>query len=292
MATLGPIAEAVFAVGMMARGGSPLFGPWQQRLADQLGPQGPNIMLMAKTLRPVRDLLWVIERSGAEPGDRIPGTEIGRREALAAVQELGQRSIMPYWRRITSYLEGERDARGRILMSSGVEGLLNTLHPRIRWNSPVLEIASAEDSDIYLDGTGLLLAPALFLFRHPAVMVNATPATDRPVLVFSAPPDLDAAAGLWGNRVNIGEPLAPLVGRTRAKLLRKTKVSCTTGELAAQLGISPACVSQHTGVLRQAGLITTRRNRNTVVHSITSLGMALLGDRLRQGPSMLVGRLD
>jgi DNA-binding transcriptional ArsR family regulator len=51
---------------------------------------------------------------------------------------------------------------------------------------------------------------------------------------------------------------------------------CTTTELARRLRISPGGASQHATVLREAGLVTSRRQRNTVRHSITKLGLDLL----------------
>jgi DNA-binding transcriptional ArsR family regulator len=42
------------------------------------------------------------------------------------------------------------------------------------------------------------------------------------------------------------------------------------------LGISPAAASQHASVLRNAGLLVTRRDRNTVLHTLTPLGSAML----------------
>jgi DNA-binding MarR family transcriptional regulator len=51
---------------------------------------------------------------------------------------------------------------------------------------------------------------------------------------------------------------------------------CTTSELAALLGVTPSAVSKHTAILREAGLISTHRDRNTVLHSLTPLGSALL----------------
>jgi predicted transcriptional regulator len=52
--------------------------------------------------------------------------------------------------------------------------------------------------------------------------------------------------------------------------------TCTTTELAGRLRTSLATASHHATVLRQAGLITNRRNGNAVLHLITPLGRALL----------------
>ena len=51
---------------------------------------------------------------------------------------------------------------------------------------------------------------------------------------------------------------------------------CTTGEVARRLNISAAAASQHTTVLRNAGLLVSQRDRNTVLHTLTPLGRAML----------------
>ncbi|MFI6982279.1 ArsR/SmtB family transcription factor [Embleya sp. NPDC050154] len=58
---------------------------------------------------------------------------------------------------------------------------------------------------------------------------------------------------------------------------------CTTTELARRLSISPAGASQHATVLRQANLITSRRHRNTVHHSLTPLGIRPLQKLQKRG---------
>jgi DNA-binding transcriptional ArsR family regulator len=42
------------------------------------------------------------------------------------------------------------------------------------------------------------------------------------------------------------------------------------------LGISQAAASQHATVLRNAGLLISQRDRNTVLHTLTALGQAML----------------
>jgi len=70
--------------------------------------------------------------------------------------------------------------------------------------------------------------------------------------------------------------LAALLGRTRAKAIRAIAAGCTTTELAWALGVAPATASEHATVLRNARLISTRRHRNAVLHTLTPLGAALL----------------
>ncbi|GAA3104618.1 ArsR/SmtB family transcription factor [Kribbella aluminosa] len=54
------------------------------------------------------------------------------------------------------------------------------------------------------------------------------------------------------------DALADLLGRTRAAVLRSLTHSATTTQLARRVGISLASTSDHTRILRAAGLITTR----------------------------------
>ncbi len=48
----------------------------------------------------------------------------------------------------------------------------------------------------------------------------------------------------------------------------------------ARRAISPASASYHATVLREAGLLTTRRNGMSVQHDLTALGSALLDGQL------------
>ena len=71
------------------------------------------------------------------------------------------------------------------------------------------------------------------------------------------------------------DPVAALLGRTRAAVLRALTTPRSTGELAVALGISPAGASQHAGVLRAAGLVASRRDGRRVRHAVTALGEML-----------------
>jgi hypothetical protein len=51
---------------------------------------------------------------------------------------------------------------------------------------------------------------------------------------------------------------------------------CTTTELAQRCGVSLAGASRQAGILREAGLITTRRAGQAVRHDLTVLGRMVL----------------
>ncbi|MEU5669750.1 winged helix-turn-helix domain-containing protein [Micromonospora sp. NPDC049089] len=184
-------------------------------------------------------------------------------------------AISPYWGRIQAAVAADRTRRARALLDGGVEGLLASLRPAMRWESGVLEVHSYPHSrELHLDGRGLLLVPSFFCAATPVALLD--PALP-PVLVYPVDrlgalvsADADAASGA------ARESLAALLGRTRAAVLQASDEGCTTGEVARQLNISPAAASQHATVLRNAGLLVSHRERNSVLHTLTPLGRAML----------------
>jgi DNA-binding transcriptional ArsR family regulator len=143
-----------------------------------------------------------------------------------------------------------------------------------------------QDGDFHLDGRGLLLVPSFFL-RSPIFTYDPT-APESCTLVFPAQLDINHAADVWAN-AKPGRALAGLLGRTRALVLTAIADGvATTGALANHTGTSSAAASQHTAILREAGLIVTRRHRNTVQHSLTQTGLSLLNRNSTTSPSTMM----
>ncbi|MGI5212216.1 ArsR/SmtB family transcription factor [Plantactinospora sp. CA-290183] len=192
-------------------------------------------------------------------------------------------AIEPYWGRVQAAVEADRIRRARALLDGGVEGLLASLRPASRWDAGVLEVPDyPADRELHLDGRGLFLVPSFFCARTPVTLLDPELA---PVLVYPVDrlgglaPAPGEGAGLVpaGGRGESGlEALAALLGRTRASVLVAVGDGCSTGEVARRLHISAAAASQHATVLRNAGLLVSHRDRNTVLHSLTPLGRALL----------------
>ncbi|NYH45069.1 DNA-binding transcriptional ArsR family regulator [Micromonospora jinlongensis] len=186
-------------------------------------------------------------------------------------------AINPYWSRIQAAVAADRARRARALLDGGVEGLLTSLRPAMRWEGGVLEVRHyPHNREMHLDGRGLLLVPSFFCASTPVALLD--PALP-PVLVYPvdrlgglAPADRIAATPSDAPR----DSLAALLGRTRAAVLQATDEGSTTGEVARQLNISPAAASQHATVLRNAGLLVSHRERNSVLHTLTPLGRAML----------------
>ncbi|MEU3916906.1 winged helix-turn-helix domain-containing protein [Streptomyces sp. NPDC029004] len=197
----------------------------------------------------------------------------------AALRLLGQalhayytHALAPHWPRIQALIDADRAVRARAILSDGVEALLNSFRPAMRWKRPVLEADYPKDRDIHLDGRGLLLIPSVFCWRNPVTLID--PALP-PVLVYPVP-----RSPQWWTGDRTGQfshqSLAHLLGASRAAALGSIEDGCTTGELARRIRLAAPTASKQATVLREAGLIASLRQANTVTHVLTPLGAALL----------------
>ncbi|MFE2286980.1 helix-turn-helix domain-containing protein [Streptomyces sp. NPDC059443] len=189
-------------------------------------------------------------------------------------------AVEPYWTHIQAQIEAERAARGRALLDGGADELLASLPSMLRWRAPVLECDYPVDRDVRLRGRGLLLQPSFFC-RRTAVTLHDPELP--PVLVYpaaaqlaSSQPGGEAARPAEEQRRYRQLTLGKLVGHTRSVVLQAIGDGATTSELARRAGVSLASASQHAGVMREAGLVTTLRRGNAVLHTVTPLGAALL----------------
>jgi DNA-binding transcriptional ArsR family regulator len=217
-------------------------------------------------------------------GEGDPTALRGLGEALRGYHEA---VIAPYWPRLQAVVDAERAVRARPLLDHGSEELLAELGPTMRWRPPVLETDYPAEHEIHLAGRGLLMVPSAFCWRTPVTLID--PALP-PVLVYPA-----RRGPEWWHGTVSGEasrPLSNLLGPTRAACLRVIEDGCTTGELARRIGGTSPTASQHASTLRDAGLITSTRQGNTVIHTVTSLGAALLDAALGEDRPRRTGPAD
>ena len=171
-------------------------------------------------------------------------------------------AIAPYASLITPRIEAEQETRE----AQRGEALLRGMAPLMRWRRPVLEMTYGVNRDMHLRGRGLLLVPSFFCRHTPVALADVEL---PPTLVYPIDP-----RSHW--HASAGQPLVALLGATRATILTAIDTGTTTTELARRVGTSPASVSRHTQVLREAGLVETSRQGKAVRHTLTALGVALL----------------
>ncbi|GAA2686463.1 winged helix-turn-helix domain-containing protein [Actinosynnema pretiosum subsp. pretiosum] len=239
---------------------------------DQSGIGAGVEAVLATPVERVRAEVASIRVGGAGAARWLGGLAGGRVEAYRclerALRVFHDVLLAPRLPVVDSALRAECVAGSHHYLRGGPEALLRWL-PGARWEPPVLVVDYPVDRDLRLGGRGLVLIPSYFCVFHPVAL--ADPALP-PVLVFP----IRNSSRLLGVERAGGDHVSALLGATRAAVLRAAVGGPTTGGLARRLGVSPATVSHHTGVLRDAGLVSTERCGNSSVHRVTALGMAVL----------------
>jgi DNA-binding transcriptional ArsR family regulator len=307
------------AIQLASTQATAVFGPWRGAARARLKAlRAPHVRLLRFLAPPVGDFPDFLTPAQTDPclestvdavlstsGERLRsdlavlpappgwarGLADGDRTVLGtlgeALRDYHRTVLAPVWPRLQALVDADRAQQGRAFTDHGVEGLLQTLGPALRWRPPVLEADYPVDRDLYLDGRGLVLVPSVFCWRTPVTLVDPEL---RPVLVYPVSPGpgwhLSPAERIPGPE----DRLAHLLGHSRAAALRVIEDGCTTGELARRIGVTPPTASQHATILREADLITTTRRRNTVLHTLTPLGAALLSANPGKQPKTPAGK--
>ncbi|MGY3844596.1 ArsR/SmtB family transcription factor [Streptomyces hydrogenans] len=204
---------------------------------------------------------WVrsLHAGGAE-GWRTLGD--AQRAAYGAV-------LAPVWGRVQDLHRAEFARHAVALAEGGLGAALTALAPGSRFDGAVWTWP-AGSGEVRLGGRGLVLLPTFHWRGGP--LVQDCPG--RPVvLAYPAGPGLPPAPEAPDGP---GEPLAGVLGPTRAAVLRALPAPRTTTELARAVGVSAATVSAHTAALRAAGLLTTTRTGRSVHHARTTVADLLL----------------
>jgi DNA-binding transcriptional ArsR family regulator len=122
--------------------------------------------------------------------------------------------LRPQWGDVTLAHRRWVDRAAHQWALSGVDGVLNGLHPAVRWRAPVLEVDTWWSADLAGSGEGLLLTPSPFAGPRPRLLVER----GRPaLLVFPVTPPaggVDAAQVGDAGLAERGSPPAE-PGRTR-----------------------------------------------------------------------------
>ncbi|MEV5965432.1 helix-turn-helix domain-containing protein [Kribbella sp. NPDC051952] len=302
---LSPVWEAVTSVRALSNNTArSVHGPWLQKVRPII--DGPDLMLL-KALIPaygyIPDFLTpapprrstslesglaaisatphhlVVSEIGKlhrnNPHPMLPDLIAHPAKALelitSALETYWRRAIEPDWRRMRALLQEDLAFRLDELASGGIERLFRNLHPSVRFSTDRIEIDRPYSCDGEpLGGQGLLLVPCVFSWPSG---LSVSEAPHVPTITY--PPR--GLGRLWEDRQDTTDsPLADLVGRTRAAIVSHLDLPMSTTHLAHQLGVSAPTLSVHLSILRNSGVVDSRRDGRAVLYYRTNLGTQLL----------------
>ena len=245
----------------------PLTEPWAA-LADELETvaASPSAAVRAgletaypggppAVLRPLHD----------DPARHLPGL----------VQELDRywrAALHPVWQRVRALSMADVAYRTERFAAGGLVRVMEDLHPEVSLDRDRLRIVTPRPThpSFGLAGDGIVLVPCVFSW--PALVVGCG-VTGQATLTYPT----RGVAELWRDApAGPTDPLSALVGRTRAALLATLGLPRSTTQLAGQLEVSPAAVSQHLKVLKDTALVTARRRGRMVLYQRTAAATSLL----------------
>ena len=221
----------------------------------------------------VRDEMDLFARDSGLRAVAAPWLEQPERQLADTVQTLRvfwARALEPHWPRIRALLDADIAHRARRLTDGGPAALFEDLLPeRVRWRGDRLEIELSFTKERDLGGRGLVLMPSAFQWPGPAVITRPP---WQPTLIYPA----RGVAALWEEGRASPDGVARVLGGGRARLLALLDAPRSTTDLAGLAGLTPGGVSQHLAALRDAGLVSSRREGRSVLYMRTPVADALL----------------
>lgn len=177
-------------------------------------------------------------------------------------------AIEPHWGAMRAVLDDDLAFRATELTTRGLGAVLGGLHSSLRVVDDGLLIDKPVSLQETLTGSGLVLVPSVFVCSR----VIFSPSQSGPGTLTYA---TRGVGNLWsqsGRHSVYSDPLAALLGRSRALILDSLSIPICTTELAVKLSQSPPSISQHLAVLRRSGLATSWRSGRRVLYRRTPLG--------------------
>jgi DNA-binding transcriptional ArsR family regulator len=237
---------------------------------------------------------------------------VGTVRQLAGLYEHAWSALLaPHWPRLRAVLEADVAYHARRLADGGMQRLFTGLHPRLSWSEgaltaaghlaappgagggawergrePAPEAAGGERAaeapgvpragadggpvtEAQGEGRGLVLVPSVFFWPEAG---SAFDPPWQPTVVYPA----RGIGGLWAETgPTASAALVRLLGANRAAILIGLDAPTTTTALAHRHDMAMSSVSAHLGVLRDAGLLASRRYGHQVLYERTPLGIAM-----------------
>jgi DNA-binding transcriptional ArsR family regulator len=196
-----------------------------------------------------------------------------RRRLADAWAEVWDSVLAPAWPQLLRLLRADIAVRARRSGESGLADMIDTLHSTVSWGGDAVRVQMRHHAEIVdCDGTGLLLVPSVMMSARGCAVVTEEPS--GPMIFYPASGvsetwHLDGAAAL--------DALTALFGAGRARLLLALQQPLSTSECADVAGLAVSTASHHLTVLREVGLVDSRRDGARVLHARTPTGEALAG---------------
>ncbi|MFI1092951.1 DUF5937 family protein [Streptomyces sp. NPDC020917] len=192
--------------------------------------------------------------------------------------------LAPHWPRLRAVLEADVAYHARRLADGGMQRLFTGLHPQLSWVDGTLITTGppAQPEPPGLDGgradagpdgsgagPGLVLVPSVFFWPEAGSPFDPP---WQPTVVYPA----RGIGGLWEESgPTASTALVRLLGANRAAILSGLDAPTTTTALAHRHAMAMSSVSAHLAVLRDAGLLASRRYGHQVLYERTPLGIAM-----------------
>ncbi|MBM7503653.1 DUF5937 family protein [Agromyces aurantiacus] len=222
------------------------------------------------------DLGKVVARSEGARRDAVRRMldDLPRTRAMMADAwlELWSALLEPVWPQLERILRADIAVRARRIATDGIASMVGGLHRTVGWHDGTLRVELGFHSEeLDCRGSGIVLVPSVLGGLGCSVLTEP-PA--QPTLFYPA----DGVTERWAADVAARDvALGALLGGARAGILLAAHEARTTSQVAADAGLAISTASHHLTVLRDAGLIASRRDGARMLHQRTPLGEALVG---------------
>ncbi|WP_265447171.1 ArsR/SmtB family transcription factor [Flexivirga meconopsidis] len=194
---------------------------------------------------------------------RLTPRELRNRTADALLDYWGL-VLRPFADRLQTIGTADIAHRAALGATEGLAAALGALHGCIEFADGALLFPKLGVTATVRATDGVWLVPSVF--RWPGINVRFD--GNRPVVHYPA----RGAGRVWEAPREADPALARLIGRNRARVLMHLQLPCTTTQLAVDLGLAKATVSEHLGALADARMVTPRRVGREVLYDRTELG--------------------
>ncbi|WP_405588101.1 DUF5937 family protein [Streptomyces sp. NBC_01190] len=192
------------------------------------------------------------------------------RQLAAVYDQVWSALLLPHWPRLRAVLEADVAYHARRLADGGMQRLFTGLHPKLSWSEGALTAAGHAPRLPEPAGHGIVLVPSVFFWPEAG---SAFDPPWQPTVVYPA----RGIGGLWAETGPAASTaLIRLLGANRAAILSGLDSPTTTTALAHRHALAMSSVSAHLVVLRDAGLLASRRYGHQVLYERTPLGVAMM----------------